>query len=91
MTGRDARCFPLDRYDRTLYRAHVEAIYKGLLVHLDDPASDIQVNRASRESRKLHDLRRVGSRSPSPEGVGAPLAREVERAARSRSSQASDG
>ncbi|CAL1545836.1 unnamed protein product [Lymnaea stagnalis] len=29
-------------YDVGLYRAHLEAIYKGLLVHLDDPESTIQ-------------------------------------------------
>ncbi|KAK0056558.1 dynein assembly factor 5 axonemal [Biomphalaria pfeifferi] len=29
-------------YDVRLYRAHLEAIYKGLLVHLDDPESKIQ-------------------------------------------------
>ncbi|XP_069124070.1 dynein axonemal assembly factor 5-like [Argopecten irradians] len=30
------------RYDAALYKAHVEAIYKGLLVHLDDPDAKIQ-------------------------------------------------
>jgi len=33
--------FP-DNYDRDLYRAHIEAVYKGLLIHLDDPSSEIQ-------------------------------------------------
>ncbi|KAJ8319390.1 hypothetical protein KUTeg_004481 [Tegillarca granosa] len=28
-------------YDVELYRAHLEAIYKGLLVHLDDPDSNV--------------------------------------------------
>ena len=30
-------------YDVNLYRAHLEAMYKGLLVHLDDPEERIQV------------------------------------------------
>ncbi|KAK7506627.1 hypothetical protein BaRGS_00002102 [Batillaria attramentaria] len=34
-------CFQ-DKYDRDLYGAHLEAIYKGLLVHLDDPEQKIQ-------------------------------------------------
>ena len=39
--------FP-DNYDRGLYRAHIEAVYKGLLIHLDDPSVEIQVgNRLS--------------------------------------------
>lgn len=35
------RSFPKD-YDKELYKAHIEMIYKGLLVHLDDPATQIQ-------------------------------------------------
>lgn len=31
-----------DNYDPGLYKAHVEAIYRGLLVHLDDPEQNIQ-------------------------------------------------
>jgi dynein assembly factor 5, axonemal len=34
-------CFR-DNYDVILYRAHIEAIYSGLLVHLDDPDGSIQ-------------------------------------------------
>ena len=34
-------CFEND-YNVGLYRAHLEAIYKGLLVHLDDPEPRIQ-------------------------------------------------
>lgn len=34
-------CFE-NGYDVILYRAHLEAIYKGLLVHLDDPEQKIQ-------------------------------------------------
>ncbi|XP_077979793.1 dynein axonemal assembly factor 5-like [Glandiceps talaboti] len=34
-------CFKED-YSRTLYKAHLEEMYKGLLVHLDDPDPDIQ-------------------------------------------------
>ena len=34
-------CFH-DNYDATLYRAHLDAIYHGLLVHLDDQHSNIQ-------------------------------------------------
>ena len=34
--------FPTD-YNKDLYRAHTEDLYKGLLVHLDDPSSLIQV------------------------------------------------
>ena len=29
-------------YDVGLYRAHLEAIYRGLLLHLDDPDKSIQ-------------------------------------------------
>jgi dynein assembly factor 5 len=29
-------------YNVSLYRAHLEAIYQGLLVHLDDPDASIQ-------------------------------------------------
>ena len=35
--------FP-EENDKDLYRAHSEAIYKGLLIHLDDPSSIIQVH-----------------------------------------------
>ncbi|XP_076458968.1 dynein axonemal assembly factor 5-like [Babylonia areolata] len=34
-------CFK-DRYEVDLYRAHLEALYRGLLVHLDDPEVKIQ-------------------------------------------------
>ena len=34
--------FP-DHYCHDLYKAHSEALFKGLLVHLDDPSKDIQV------------------------------------------------
>jgi len=34
-------CFQ-QSYDVQLYRAHLEAMYKGLLVHLDDPDVRIQ-------------------------------------------------
>ena len=34
-------CFQKD-YKVDLYRAHLEAIYKGLLIHLDDPDTRIQ-------------------------------------------------
>jgi dynein assembly factor 5 len=34
-------CFP-EEYDRVLYKAHMEAIYKGMLIHLDDPSAEIQ-------------------------------------------------
>lgn len=34
-------CFQ-DDYQVALYRAHLEAMYKGLLIHLDDPDSRIQ-------------------------------------------------
>lgn len=34
-------CFPKE-YDIGLYRAHLEALYRGLLVHMDDPDSAIQ-------------------------------------------------
>ncbi|KAL5019260.1 hypothetical protein ScPMuIL_004982 [Solemya velum] len=34
-------CFE-DKYDTNLYRAHLEAMYRGLLVHLDDPETKIQ-------------------------------------------------
>ncbi|CAI8001769.1 Dynein assembly factor 5, axonemal [Geodia barretti] len=33
--------FPED-YNKDLYKAHTEDLYKGLLVHLDDPSSLIQ-------------------------------------------------
>ena len=34
-------CF-VKEYDIGLYRAHLEAMYKGLLVHMDDPDINIQ-------------------------------------------------
>ena len=34
-------CFK-DGYDACLYKAHLEALYTGLLVHLDDPDRNIQ-------------------------------------------------
>ena len=37
-----ARAFP-SKYDHDLYKLHLEAMFKGLLVHLDDPTSSIQV------------------------------------------------
>lgn len=37
------RAFP-DAYDTSLYRAHTEAMFKGLLIHLDDSSTDIQVS-----------------------------------------------
>ena len=39
----DPSTFP-DDYDKDLYKAHTEELYKGLLVHLDDPSSLIQVS-----------------------------------------------
>lgn len=39
-----SRAFP-DDYDRTLYKAHTEVLFKGLLLHLDDPSPNIQVRR----------------------------------------------
>lgn len=30
-------------YNRTLYRAHLETMYDGLLIHMDDPLSSMQV------------------------------------------------
>ena len=36
------RAFPQD-YDKSLYRAHTEVLYKGLLIHLDDSSLIIQV------------------------------------------------
>jgi dynein assembly factor 5 len=35
------QCFD-EGFDVGLYSAHLEAIYKGLLVHLDDPDAKIQ-------------------------------------------------
>jgi len=35
------RAFPSD-YDNDLYKLHLEALFKGLLVHLDDPSASIQ-------------------------------------------------
>ncbi|KAM9305509.1 dynein axonemal assembly factor 5 [Gastrophryne carolinensis] len=32
-----------DQYDRTTYRGHLEFLYRGLLVHLDDPDSSLQI------------------------------------------------
>jgi dynein assembly factor 5 len=45
-------CFQ-DKYDVGLYRAHLEAMYKGLLVHLDDPEAKIQEAVLSKSSRNL--------------------------------------
>lgn len=36
------RAFP-SNYDSDLYKLHLEAMFKGLLVHLDDPSASIQV------------------------------------------------
>ena len=46
-------CFESD-YNVSLYRAHLEAIYKGLLVHLDDPEHRVQ--EAVMGKHKLHIL-----------------------------------
>ncbi|KAK3735234.1 hypothetical protein QZH41_008428, partial [Actinostola sp. cb2023] len=35
------RAFP-DSYDRDLYKFHLQSMFKGLLVHLDDPSTSIQ-------------------------------------------------
>lgn len=43
--------FP-ESYDKDLYMAHIEALYKGLLIHLDDPSPQIQVS-LSRERSSL--------------------------------------
>ncbi|KAE8579491.1 hypothetical protein XENTR_v10024068 [Xenopus tropicalis] len=32
-----------DEYDRTTYKGHLEFLYRGLLVHLDDPDASLQV------------------------------------------------
>ncbi|XP_069761893.1 dynein axonemal assembly factor 5-like [Narcine bancroftii] len=40
-------------YDRLLYKSHIEFLYRGLLVHLDDPESEIQ--------RVFLDILKVGS------------------------------
>nr|XP_002127221.1 dynein assembly factor 5, axonemal [Ciona intestinalis] len=38
------KCFNAATYDQSLYRAHLEAMYGGLLVHMDDPDTNIQVS-----------------------------------------------
>lgn len=38
-----AKCMTHRPYDRSLYRAHSEAIFKGLLIHLDDTNESIQM------------------------------------------------
>ncbi|XP_031556171.1 dynein assembly factor 5, axonemal-like [Actinia tenebrosa] len=35
------RAFPAD-YDRDLYKFHLQSMFKGLLIHLDDPTASIQ-------------------------------------------------
>lgn len=35
------RCFQKE-YDVVLYKAHIETLYRGLLVHMDDTDTDIQ-------------------------------------------------
>ena len=40
------RAFP-DDYSKDLFKAHTESLYKGLLIHLDDPSSAIQVKTVS--------------------------------------------
>ncbi|XP_072415938.1 dynein axonemal assembly factor 5-like [Chiloscyllium punctatum] len=42
-----------DNYDQLLFKSHLEFIYHGLLVHLDDPESNIQ--------KQLLDVLKVGS------------------------------
>lgn len=39
------RAFPAD-YDRDLYKFHLQSMFKGLLIHLDDPTTNIQVSNA---------------------------------------------
>ena len=36
------RAFP-KYYDKDLFKAHTEVLFKGLLIHLDDPSQEIQV------------------------------------------------
>ncbi|XP_022319894.2 dynein axonemal assembly factor 5-like [Crassostrea virginica] len=49
-------CF-MNGYDVSLYRAHLEAIYKGLLIHLDDSEPKIQ-------EAILEVLKKAGALSP---------------------------
>lgn len=49
-------------YDVGLYRAHLEAIYKGLLVHLDDPDPRIQEAILGKTNLRLYILVQVYSR-----------------------------
>ncbi|KAK3090687.1 hypothetical protein FSP39_013747 [Pinctada imbricata] len=46
-----------DKYDTVLYRAHLEGMYKGLLIHLDDPDNKIQ-------EAVLEVLKKIGSLHP---------------------------
>ena len=39
--GAYVACMPPGAYDTLLYRAHIEAMTKGLTVHLDDPSADV--------------------------------------------------
>ncbi|OCT64179.1 hypothetical protein XELAEV_18045280mg [Xenopus laevis] len=36
------KCLP-DEYERTTYKGHLEFLYRGLLVHLDDPDASLQL------------------------------------------------
>jgi len=38
------KCFNHRNYNVVLYRAHIEAVYHGLLVHLDDQDAEIQLS-----------------------------------------------
>ena len=38
-------------YDEGLYKAHLECMYSGLLVHMDDPETDTQL--AVQSNRRL--------------------------------------
>lgn len=37
-----AKCLTHVKYDTALYKAHLEAVFKGLMIHLDDPSERIQ-------------------------------------------------
>nr|CAB3252295.1 HEAT repeat-containing protein 2 [Phallusia mammillata] len=62
-------------YDEQLYKAHLEAMYGGLLVHMDDPETNIQI--------AVQDVLKVG-------GVLSPtiLCREIEKVKHKHRTQA---
>ena len=64
-----SRAFTPNAYDKELYSAHTEALFKGLLVHLDDPSSQIQVSSLHNASYTITTFFSGGSVYSSQNGI----------------------